>query len=147
MKAQIERRGRELLNRLAINRREAVRPKRYGTRPGGGWLLRLLRVADEGGALVEFAMVLPMLMLFMTGIATFGIVLNQYSTLTEATNVAGRYLAFSSPLRRAPGHYVSRLTTDHGPQNTVRAWRAQACIRSTLVVHPLVRASSPRGGD
>jgi hypothetical protein len=68
-------------------------------------------------------MVLPMLMLFMTGIATFGIVLNQYSTLTEATNVAGRYLAVlrgnttdpcaatvSAFESAAPGFTASKLT-------------------------------------
>jgi Flp pilus assembly protein TadG len=55
-----------------------------------------LRASNEGGqALVEFAVVLPILLLIVTGIFAFGIALNQYLELTEAASVGARLLAVS----------------------------------------------------
>jgi hypothetical protein len=50
---------------------------------------------SEGGALVEFAVVLPILLLVLTGIFTFGIAMNNYNELTEAVNTGARLLAIS----------------------------------------------------
>jgi len=50
---------------------------------------------EEGGALVEMAMVLPMLMLIVTGIFAFGIALNNYLQLTDAVDTGARLLAIS----------------------------------------------------
>jgi Flp pilus assembly protein TadG len=52
-----------------------------------------LRTGNDGGALVEFALVLPMLLLLLTGMFSFGIALNNYLTLTDATSIGARYLA------------------------------------------------------
>jgi Flp pilus assembly protein TadG len=57
---------------------------------GHRWLRR-----DEGGALVEFAIVLPIMLLMLTGISTFGIAINNYMVLTEGTGVGARILAIS----------------------------------------------------
>ncbi|MGA9586625.1 MAG: TadE/TadG family type IV pilus assembly protein [Terracidiphilus sp.] len=48
---------------------------------------------EEGSALVEMALVLPILLLILTGIFTFSVALNQKLTMTEALNVAGRAIA------------------------------------------------------
>ena len=48
---------------------------------------------DDGGALVEFALTLPLILLLMTGIFTFSIALWQKITLSEAMSVGGRLLA------------------------------------------------------
>ncbi|HTZ58258.1 MAG TPA: TadE/TadG family type IV pilus assembly protein [Acidobacteriaceae bacterium] len=45
--------------------------------------------------MVEMALVLPVLLLVVTGILTFGLALNNYVTLTEATSVGARALAIS----------------------------------------------------
>lgn len=52
-------------------------------------------VGDGGQSLVEFALVLPVLLVVLTGIFTFGIALNQYMVLTNATNAAARAFALS----------------------------------------------------
>jgi Flp pilus assembly protein TadG len=52
-----------------------------------------LRNGNDGGSLVEFALVLPVLLLLVTGMFSFGIVLNNYLTLTDATSIGARFLA------------------------------------------------------
>lgn len=49
--------------------------------------------STEGGALVEMAVVLPLLMVVMTGIFSFSIALYQKLQLAEAVGNAGRLLA------------------------------------------------------
>ncbi len=46
--------------------------------------------------MVEFALVLPLLLLVLTGIFSFGIIFNQYEVLTNATNTAARAFALSA---------------------------------------------------
>jgi Flp pilus assembly protein TadG len=48
---------------------------------------------EDGQALVEFALVLPLLMALLLGIVQFGIVFNNYETLTDATRVGARKAA------------------------------------------------------
>jgi Flp pilus assembly protein TadG len=57
----------------------------------GGDLCR----SDDGQSMVEFALCLPPLLLIVTGIFTFGIALNNYLVLTNATSVAARQLSIS----------------------------------------------------
>jgi Flp pilus assembly protein TadG len=57
------------------------------------WLLGGLK--QEGQAMVELALVLPVLLLVVTGILTFGLAFNNYLLLTEATSVGARTLAIS----------------------------------------------------
>lgn len=52
-------------------------------------LVRRLR-ADEAAQLVEFALVLPMLMLVMLGIAEFGFVFQRYEVVTNAAREGAR---------------------------------------------------------
>jgi Flp pilus assembly protein TadG len=54
-----------------------------------------LRIGEEGGALIEFAVVAPIMLLLMTCVFTFGITVIQYLNLTEATNTGARFLAVS----------------------------------------------------
>ena len=63
-------------------------------RPSRFWS-RLRAGSEEGSALVEFAVTLPLLMLVVTGITTFGIALNNYLQLTEAVGIGGQQLAVS----------------------------------------------------
>jgi Flp pilus assembly protein TadG len=48
---------------------------------------------EKGSALVEFALVLPLFMLLITGMITFGISLNQYLELTNAVAGGAQYLS------------------------------------------------------
>jgi len=55
-----------------------------------------LRASGEGGqTLLEFALCMPILLLIVTGIMTFGIALNNYVELTSAVNIGARRLAIS----------------------------------------------------
>jgi Flp pilus assembly protein TadG len=51
---------------------------------------------EEGSTLVEMAFVLPILLIVLTGIFSFGIILNQYLVLTNATNNGARAFAMSA---------------------------------------------------
>jgi Flp pilus assembly protein TadG len=74
------------------------------TDPGPKATSRLLYVAnnarrrarnEEGQAMVEMALALPVLLLVLTGILTFGLAFNNYVLLTEATSIGARTLAIS----------------------------------------------------
>jgi Flp pilus assembly protein TadG len=45
---------------------------------------------EDGQAIVEFALVLPLLMGLLLGIVQFGIIFNNYETITDAARVGGR---------------------------------------------------------
>ena len=55
--------------------------------------LQLCRGDDAGQSAVELALCLPALLMVVTGIATFGLALNNYVTLTEATSVGARQIS------------------------------------------------------
>lgn len=55
---------------------------------------RLAR-SERGQAYVEFALILPILLLIVMGIIQFGTVFRTYITLTDATRVGGRQAAVS----------------------------------------------------
>jgi len=50
---------------------------------------------EDGGAMVELALVLPVLLLVVTAIFSFGITINNYLELTDATAIGSRLLAIS----------------------------------------------------
>lgn len=76
---------------------------------------------SEGGALVEFALVLPMMMALITGMFSFGMVLNNYMVLTTSTGNGSRALALSrgqtSPALAAsdPCAYAVQVAETSGP--------------------------------
>ena len=55
----------------------------------------LARSNDAGQSAVEFALCLPVLLLVVTGILTFGLAINNFIVLTDATGVSARQLAIS----------------------------------------------------
>jgi Flp pilus assembly protein TadG len=58
--------------------------------------MSLKRACDEEGqAMIEMALALPILLLVLTGILTFGLAFNNYVLLTEATSIGARTLAIS----------------------------------------------------
>ena len=62
-------------------------------------LLRRLHLdrckGERGSSLVEFAFVLPLFLLIVTGMTTFGIALNQYLELDNAVTIGAEQLAVS----------------------------------------------------
>ena len=53
---------------------------------------------EDGQAMVEFAMVAPILLMLVLGIIQFGILFNHYQTLTDAVRVGARQAAVSRTL-------------------------------------------------
>lgn len=81
-----------------------------GVRKGEGMLGRIARSlaqsgveargssnGEEGSTLAEMALVLPVLLVVLTGVFSFGIILNQYLVLTNAVNNGARAFAMSAP--------------------------------------------------
>jgi Flp pilus assembly protein TadG len=69
---------------------------RVGIRSLGKRVRARPRTSNDGGqALLEFALVLPILLLLVTGIITFAIAFHNYLELTDAVNVGARFLAIS----------------------------------------------------
>jgi Flp pilus assembly protein TadG len=61
-----------------------------------GFVRTCIQKSDEtGGSLVEFALCLPVLLILVTGMMSFGIAINNYMTLTNAVEVGARQLAIS----------------------------------------------------
>jgi Flp pilus assembly protein TadG len=89
-------------------------------------------VRDESGqALVEFAIVLPLLIAVVLGIVQFGIAYNNYVTLTNATRVGARKAA------------VSRFLGDSGA--SAQAATVAAAPNLKLKTSDVIIAVSPGG--
>ena len=58
-------------------------------------LVRICRRQQDGQAMIEFGLIAPILLLVLTGIFTFGFVLNQYELLTNAVSDGARAFAMS----------------------------------------------------
>jgi Flp pilus assembly protein TadG len=71
--------------------------------------------SEEGGAMVEMALVLPILLLIFTGITSFGIALNNYIMLTSSVEVGGRQLAIIRGNTTDPCHDVSATIAAASP--------------------------------
>src|SRR4051794_28783487 len=66
----------------------------------------LLISHSEGGALVETALVVPVMLTLITGMASFGIALNNYLLLSHAAAVGARYVAINQ------GNFSNGTTTN-----------------------------------
>jgi Flp pilus assembly protein TadG len=74
-----------------------------------------LRTDDHGQSAIEFAVVLPMLLLVIAGVMVFGLAFNNYIMLTEATAVGARQLAISRGQTLDPCNTVYTAVTTAAP--------------------------------
>jgi len=80
-----------MMNRRAVSQGMAI-----AIRSLGQSIRARLRASNKRGqSLVEMAVSLPLLLLILTGIMTFGIALNNYLSLTNAVAIGGEQLAVS----------------------------------------------------
>jgi Flp pilus assembly protein TadG len=75
------------LNRDVISKGARVR-----TRSIGDLFRALVRSGDEGGSLVEFAMVIPLLLLLLTGMASVAMAMISFEQLGQATFAGSQQL-------------------------------------------------------
>ena len=88
--------ARDTLDTFAMNAATTSTGVRFATRLRNHMDRFRLRVANaEGAALVEFALMVPLLFILVFGMCSFGIAFNQYLQLTEAVNVGAEQLAIS----------------------------------------------------
>lgn len=79
-------------------------------------LQRLLCSGEEqGSSIIELAVSLPVLLLVVTGILSFGLAINNYITLTDATNVAARQLAINRGQTTDPCSLVANAVYGAAP--------------------------------
>jgi len=64
---------------------------------------RRLRADEDASAILEFTMILPVLVMIMLGILTFGLSLNNYLELTHAVNAAAGEISVSRSFYTTPG--------------------------------------------
>lgn len=65
----------------------------FKSRSRGRLSLALLCRGERGSALVEFALILPMMLMLTTGLLVFGVAMNNYLQLTNAVSIGARALA------------------------------------------------------
>ena len=71
--------------------------------------------AEDGQALVELAICLPMLLLVVMGICTFGIAINNYISLTSATSSGTRALSVNRGNTSDPCQTLSSTVSSAAP--------------------------------
>jgi Flp pilus assembly protein TadG len=64
---------------------------------------------ERGQAMVEFALIAPLLLIIVLGIIQFGIAYNHYLTLTDAVRAGSRQAAVSRALPDPTGTAVARV--------------------------------------
>lgn len=81
---------------IALMRAGKRAPAPSAVRVESRWIGRRLRAClgsgEAGGALIEFALVVPLLLMILTAIFAFGIVINSQITLTNAVGAGAQYL-------------------------------------------------------
>mgnify|MGYP001605942478 CR=1 FL=1 len=87
--------------------------------------------SESGGALLEAALVLPMILVVIMGVARFGLTFNNYITLHNAVRSGTRELAIS----RAPGQNACTI----GEARLRSA--APSLVQASLLVTPTVTTS------
>jgi Flp pilus assembly protein TadG len=115
MTIQIDLHGRAMLLRQRLSRAALSAHLRARPRFPRRLVRALLRTGEQGSALVEFALILPMLMLLTTGVLVFGVAMNNYIQLTNAVSIGARTLAVSAQLTTDPCATAYTAITNAAP--------------------------------
>lgn len=69
----------------------------------------------RGGAIVEFALVVPFMVVLVCGVAEFGLAFREYQAMQKAVRDAGRFLARGSAAGCSAAEYEAVLATWPNP--------------------------------
>jgi Flp pilus assembly protein TadG len=106
--------------------------KHIRTNAGGFRRSPLDAAKDRGGAAaVEFALVLPMLLVMLVGIIQFGVAINSYLELTDAVRAGARSVAVS----RSSATSATPLTTMNSAITNSAANLTAGSITTTLLIN------------
>ena len=126
----------------ALPRSEKVEPaaQRQRLRPPG-------RISnDKGQSLVEFALCLPILLLVVTGICTFGIFLNNYMMLTNAVSIGARTLAVNRGMTSDPCATTAAAVYAAAPTLTKSSFTFAFVLNGVAYTGTTCSSSSPTTG-
>ena len=101
-------------------------------RTGSRMHLSALR-REEGQGVVEFAFVLPLLLALVLGIVQFGILFNNYLTITDATRVGARKAAVS---RFLGDNGAAARTATYSAASNLNALQLAVTVTSTSWTTP-----------
>jgi Flp pilus assembly protein TadG len=102
MNVEADFRGQAIALRRTLNRAPEPTQPGVDAPPPGRRITALLHIGEQGSALVEMALIMPMLLILTTGIFVFGIAMNNYVTLTNAVSVGARTVALNAQLTTDP---------------------------------------------
>jgi Flp pilus assembly protein TadG len=115
MKHSTELHGQALLVKQGLSRAATCAQSRVKPRSPRRLARVLVRGGETGSALVEFALILPMLLLLTTGIFVFGVAMNNYMQLTNAVSNGARTLAISAQITTDPCATAYTAITNSAP--------------------------------
>jgi Flp pilus assembly protein TadG len=112
--------------------------------------MRLRRSGDEGAAVVEFAMVLPLLMMLLLGTITGGLALNTAIAMADAVREGARFGATTASTGTWGADVVTRTTALSatvltGAQVCSRLEKDGASVRASACAFPAVAPATPAG--
>jgi Flp pilus assembly protein TadG len=94
--------------------------------------IRRLGKREDGSAMIEFAIVFPILLLLFAASAEIGRLLNTYTTLAKATDIGARYLSASRDATSSDSTLVAAATLK--AQRLVVCGYSDTCSGRTPVV-------------
>jgi len=94
----------------------------------------LFRRSDEGQAVVEFALVVPVLMLLIVGVFEFGRAWNAHQAVTDAAREGARIAVIADP-----------AITEDSVKTVVRGALAAVSLNADLAVIELTGVNAPTG--
>jgi Flp pilus assembly protein TadG len=102
---------------------------------------------ERGQALLEFALVLPLLLALLLGIVMFGIVFNQYLTLTNATTIGAQLLSVSRGQTTDPCQTTSQAVYAAAPSLNQADLKFTIVLNGTSVANNVAVPSCGAGGQ
>jgi Flp pilus assembly protein TadG len=96
---------------------------------------------DEAQALVEFALIMPFLLLFLVGIVEFGRAWNEHEVLTDATREGARKAAVYDPAvsqANIEQVIIDRLATANMVADTIALTNWDGARDTNVMVHVVV---------
>jgi Flp pilus assembly protein TadG len=135
----------EILER-GFSHAPALNPKRIHACRMAVLVRALVRHNQQGSALVEFALVLPMLLLLTTGTLVFGVAMNNYIQLTNAVSVGARTLAVNAQLTLDPCAVASSAVIAAAPNLTAANLKFTYSLNGTTYAGTSCSSSSVSTG-
>ncbi|MBC8014152.1 MAG: pilus assembly protein [Sporomusaceae bacterium] len=116
------------------------------------WLIRHVK-DNRGQTLVEFALILPVLLLLVVGMMDFGLILNQQMIMAEAAREGARSAALggnngtvTTVARTAAGAIdIAQLTVTITPDLRIRGEAVTVRVTNPVRITQLVRPFLPDG--